>query len=412
MTKTSERFLEAVKASLNEQTVYWDHMSEEEWKDLFGFATIHQLLPLIYQSVYPCLVSQGHQKLIHIAERKSLTQISRQVNKTKDFLLLYKDICDKDVKPLVLKGLVCRNLYPQPDQRPSTDEDIFIRSEDFDISHQCCLDFGMHLLRDNQDILSDDEVSYWKDDTKLYIELHKTLFSSEEGTKGDWNELFEGVHERTIRENIQGIDIYTLNYTDHLLYLICHALKHFIGGGFGIRQVCDITMFANKYGNHIDWEFLLDSCKRIDGEKVAAAIFRIGETYFTFDAKQACYPKAWREIEVELEPLLEDMLTGGILGASSPERLHSNSITIQAVASQNNKNTGRNHIFSIFFPPKKYMVRNYKYLDKHPYLLPVAWISRMFRYGKDLDKKGNNPVQSIQIGEQRKELLKKYGVLK
>lgn len=35
-----------------------------------------------------------------------------------------------------------------------------------------------------------------------------------------------------------------MNASDHLFYLICHALKHFYHSGFGIRQVCDILLFA------------------------------------------------------------------------------------------------------------------------------------------------------------------------
>ena len=32
--------------------------------------------------------------------------------------------------------------------------------------------------------------------------------------------------------------------TDHLLCLLCHAYKHFLYAGFGIRHVCDIGIFA------------------------------------------------------------------------------------------------------------------------------------------------------------------------
>ena len=203
-----------------------------------------------------------------------------------------------------------------------------------------------------------------------------------------------------------------MSHTDHLLFLICHALKHFIAGGFGIRQVCDITLFANKYGSQIDWEFIMECCKSISAVKLAAGIFRIGEKYLTFDPEQACYPKIWGEIEVDEELLLADMLTGGILGNSSKGRVHSHSITIHAVASQKDDVVSKNKFWGILFPSRKYMARKYKYLDRYPYLLPIAWISRVFQYGMDMDKKDNNPAQSMKIGEERIELLKQYGVLK
>lgn len=412
MNQTSKRFLEALKASLKGQTIYWDNMSAEEWKKLFRISETQQLLPMVYQAVYKCLASQGHGDVMKVGSRKTMNQIARQVTKTSEFLALYQQFCELGAKPLVLKGVICRNLYPNPDQRPSTDEDILILPEHFDKCHECCLDFGMHLLRENQDIITDYEVSYWKDNTKLYIELHKALFPTESKAYGDLNQLFEGVHERAIQENIQGTDIYTLSHTDHLLFLICHALKHFIAGGFGIRQACDITLFANKYGSQIDWEFVMECCKSISAEKLAAGIFRIGDKYLTFDPEQACYPKIWGEIEVDEKPLLEDMLMGGVLGNSSMGRIHSRNITIHAVTSQKDDMVSKNKFWGILFPSRKYMARKYKYLDKHPYLLPVAWITRMLRYGLETNEKDNNPTQSIKIGEERIELLRRYGVLK
>ena len=44
-----------------------------------------------------------------------------------------------------------------------------------------------------------------------------------------------------------------MTLTDHLLYLILHALKHFLYSGFGIRQVCDIALFSERYRDEIDW---------------------------------------------------------------------------------------------------------------------------------------------------------------
>ena len=412
MNKTSKRFLEALKASLTGETIYWDDMSAEEWKKLFRLSGKHQLLPMIYHSVYECLSSQGYTDVIKVGDRKTMNQIARQVTKTTEFLTLYKQLCDLGAKPLVLKGLVCRNLYPNPDQRPSTDEDMVILPEYFEQCHKCCLDFGMHLLRDNQDIVSDYEVSYWKDDTKLYIEMHKALFPSESKAYGAFNQFFEGIHERAIEEHIQGVSIHTLSHTDHLLFLICHALKHFIAGGFGIRQACDITLFANKYGSQIDWEFVMECCKYISAVKLAAGIFKIGEKYLTFNPEQACYPKNWREIEVDEEALLEDMIMGGVLGNSTKGRIHSRNITIHAVDSQRDDMVSKNKFWGILFPSRKYMARRYKYLDKHPYLLPVAWITRMLRYGLETNERDNNPTQSIKIGEERIELLRRYGVLK
>ena len=54
-----------------------------------------------------------------------MSMIAGQVNRTSAFLNLYQELIEGDCKPLVRKGIVCRQLYGEyADHRPSGDEDI------------------------------------------------------------------------------------------------------------------------------------------------------------------------------------------------------------------------------------------------------------------------------------------------
>lgn len=123
-------------------------------------------------------------------------------------------------------------------------------------------------------------------ESPLYIELHKHLFPPESDAYGDMNRFFEGVFDRSIVEDIQGIPVYTMGYTDHLFYLIFHAFKHFLYSGFCMRRVCDIIMFSKKYGRQIDWTKILSNCKEGNADKFAFASFQIGSKYLVFDSEQ------------------------------------------------------------------------------------------------------------------------------
>ena len=172
----------------------------------------------------------------------------------------------------------------------------------------------------------------------LYIELHKSLFPAESDAYGVFNRFFEKKHD-AVQENIHGVSVYTLNYTEPLFCLICHAFKHFMGSGFGMRQVRDITLFANHYGKEIDWEIVLEQYKEIGADRLVVSIFWIGEKYLTFDSKQACYPEAFRELAVDEEDLLNDMFEGDVLGNKDLSRIHSSNITLNAVtANKKGKN--------------------------------------------------------------------------
>ena len=57
------------------------------------------------------------------------------------------------IQALVVKGIVCRNLYPKPDYRVSGDEDVLIPAEQFDVCHQALTRYGMKISDPSQDML-------------------------------------------------------------------------------------------------------------------------------------------------------------------------------------------------------------------------------------------------------------------
>jgi hypothetical protein len=210
---------------------------------------------------------------------------------------------------------------------------------------------------------------------------------------------------------IQGCTVSTLGHTDHLFYLICHAFKHFLHSGFGIRQVCDIVLYANAYGENVDWAQIMEDCKAIRAEKFAAAIFAIGKNDLVFDPQRACYPESWQGIEVDELPMLEDLLSAGLYGSASMSRKHSSNITLDAVAAQKQGRKARGGLAASVFPSAAKLEGRYPYLKKHPYLLPVAWCSRLWSYGKEIRRKDNNASDALKIGSERIELMKYYGIL-
>ena len=203
-----------------------------------------------------------------------------------------------------------------------------------------------------------------------------------------------------------------MGYTDHLFYLICHAFKHFLHSGFGIRQVCDIVLFANAYGREVDWSKILDQCREIHADLFTAALFQIGQKYLIFDPVKAGYPQEWQEIQVDEQLLLDDLLDAGIYGGGTMSRKHSSNITLNAVSSEKQGKKAGHSVLKTLFPSAKNMEGRYPYLKKHPYLLPVAWLTRIMRYHQETKKSQNNDAaQAVSIGNQRIELFREYHIL-
>lgn len=416
MINTNKLFLQALKAALLNKKVKWtEEMTADAWAALFNQAQIHHVLPMIYEAVYACPAAKKMPPdVLRPFKRQVYQQVMVQTVKTQAFLRLNDDLQKAGIKVLVMKGIVCRNIYPKPDYRQSCDEDILIPAEQFRRCHEVMKGLDMYLLEPDKDIDEAYEVSYGKHQSPLYIELHKTLFSPASDAYGDFNCYFEGVFERMTEVEIQDSTIYTMGYTDHLFYLICHAFKHFLHSGFGIRQVCDIILFANTYGKEIDWDIVLENCRKIRADLFAAALFQIGKKYLCFDQDKACYPQQWRKIQVDERAILEDLLDGGVYGNANMNRRHSSNMTLGAVSAgkQGKKSGNGKGIILSLFPPIAAMKCQYSYLEKKPYLLPAAWIQRISKYSKETGNvfKGNT-AETIKIGARRVELLKQYGII-
>ena len=411
MDTTRKAFLEILRAAMKGEKASPDReLQPEEWQQLFGLAEIHHILPLIYEAVFDLPGMPA--PLREAVKGQARTQVIRQTLRTSEFLELYRQLEAAGVRPLVVKGLICRNLYPKPDQRPSGDEDILIEPARFDLCCRVLTDYGLKTSQTPEEQARAYEIPYRGEGSALYIELHKQLFPPESRAYGALNGFFADVFSRTAEEKIQGQTVYTLCPSDHLFYLICHAFKHFLHSGFGIRQVCDIVLYANRYGHQVDWTALLENCRAIRAEKFAGAIFRIGREHLTFDPELAAFPECWRQIPVDPNPMLEDLLAGGLYGDASLSRKHSSNITLDAVAAEKQGRAGKSALMASLFPGPDKLEGRYPYLKKHPWLVPAAWCSRLLRYaGETRTARDSSAAEALKIGNDRVALMKYYDIL-
>ena len=406
-----ELFLEAVHAALENRQVNWSaDVDPEMMFRITELAEQHHVLPLVFEAIYACPAATNMDGVLFMQCKRSTVQsVMLQAMKTEEFLALNRHLREHGVTPVVVKGLICRNLYPRSDYRTSGDEDVLCGEHQFKACHKLMIDFGMEAVGSTLDSY---EVPYRKDDSALFIELHKTLFPSESDIFSDCNRFFEDCFQRLIEVDIQGDPVATMNHTDHMLYLILHAYKHFLHAGFGIRQVCDMVLFGNAFGAQIDWEYVRQKCRGMRADKFAAALFAIGEKYLGFNPQQACYPYNWKKLDADPEPLLADLLYGGIYGSSDRSRVHSSNMTLNAVSADKKGKKSKGNLLKTIFPPAKSLESRFPYLRHAPILLPVAWTCRIFGYAKEsLSEPNSAAAEVIKTGSKRIELLRQYDII-
>ena len=402
MDKAEKLFLEVLRCAVRGEQLDLNEMPEQSvLRRLFRLSREHSLFPLVFNSLCSCPICNAD-PFVRSFQRNARMLALHQARRTADFLLLMEQLRDRGLHPAVLKGAVCRSLYPQPELRPSTDEDLFIPPEEYPLYHEALLACGLQMKSPDQSFDKDYEIAYVDPHRDLYLELHYSLFYAEDQAVGDCSRLFDAALSRTVPIRIYGQTLNTLAPTDNLLYLLCHAYKHFLFGGVGLRQICDICLFAERYCGEIDWARLRADCEELRILTLAGAIFRIGQRHLSIPC-----PAAFSDLDMDELPLLEDCLSGGVYGVVDPDRQHSSRITLDAVAAGKQGRAQRG-IWKSIFPGKDYLQKNYPYAHRHRILIPAAWAQRLWHYAAHRRLSAAN---SLHYGRERVQLLRQYKII-
>ena len=409
---TGMHLMQALCAAIRRKQVDWDRpLAEEEWKELFRLAQEQHVLPIVVESIYGSNAFQSQpdswrQQVI----QKSIRITMGQTVRTSAFLELFEKMQQAGLHPLVMKGLACRVLYPSPDSRPSSDEDLLVSPEEFSQAADFLKTQGFETTEKNVDIDREFEIGFIRRDG-LYLELHKSPFSPQSSALGEFNAFFTEATDEARCLTVEGKEISVMAPHDHMLYMLLHAYKHLIYSGFGVRQVCDIILWAEQYGTEIDWKLLKRQCEQVRAWKFTLCLFGIAQEYLEFRPEKAAIPLEFLEEEVPYQDLLMDLLEGGVYGGKDQTRKHSSTVTLRTVESERE---GRSYtILQTLFPEHKELAGRYSYLKRYPILLPVAWGQRLLGYGKEVLQGGriDDGAQSLEIGKQRVELLRKLDII-
>lgn len=397
LTTTETQFLHIAKAAISGGDLPAEKV---DWPAVFALAGQQKLLPILFEAARATPAAGENAVLFAVTKQQVIGQVLNQTVRSAEFADLYRKLRSAGLHPIVVKGQLCSRLYPQTDHRISADDDLLIPDGEFMACHEQLLTNGLTTDTPADELASADEVSYTKKGSLLYIELHRHLFDSSEDAHDDLNHFFTDINP------VETDGFLAMPPHEHLLYLILHAYKHFVRSGIGLRQFCDIGLWARAYHVEIDWQRLHEQCESVHAATFAAAAFCIAGDYLGIEFD---LPAPW-DGSIDVEPLLHDTLCGGVYGSNDLTRLHSSTVTLNAVKASR---TGeKSSVLSTVFPKREYLERRYPYLKKRPYLLPVAWMQRIAHYASEKQSNPDNSASgSIKLGKERIELMKRYGIM-
>ena len=397
LTATERQFLHIAKAAVSGGEIPAESV---DWPAVFALAGQQKLLPILFEAVRKMPAAEENAVLFAVTKQQVIGQVLNQTVRSAEFADLYRKLRAAGLHPIVVKGQLCSRLYPLKDHRISADDDLYIPDAEFMACHEQLLANGLTTDTPADELPTADEVSYTKDGSPLDIALHRRLFDSSEDAHDELNHFFADLNPVEIDGFL------AMPPHEHLLYLILHAYKHFVRSGIGLRQFCDIGLWAREYHTEIDWQRLHDQCASVHAATFAAAAFRIAKDYLgiAFDLSTP-----W-DASIDVEPLLHDTLCGGVYGSNDLTRLHSSTVTLNAV--KTSRTGEKSSVLSTVFPKREYLERRYPYLKKRPYLLPVAWAQRIAHYASEKQSGADNSASgSIKLAKERIELMKQYDIM-
>ena len=424
MDTRTNNFLKILRLIFDEQT---ELLLEEpvDWVQLSETARNQNLLPLFFEAAnrFETYAKSEDYETSETSETSAkfdtyassaayakdqfdtFTMVAEQIQRSSAFIDIYEKMTEQGIYPIVLKGIVCRQLYGEfGEHRPSGDEDILIEVKDFpkvkeilEQEHYICsipdmTERGLNQIQ---------EVGFYNPEQRLHLEVHTNIIGKESDNRTRMNSLFWHVHEHGQLIQIDGIDIKVLEPTESLLFLILHAYKHFQNRGVGIRQMIDILLYYREYKHVIQIEELQAALKICEAESIWQDIRYIGYQYLGLcDEKpeQVCCP----------EVLLQDMMQAGVFGGQEKSDYMAANVNLSLENTAYKQGKAYTLIRSAF-PSRQILLGGYPYLEEKPWLLPVVWGKRWFKFiryaGKDVWKLIR---EILQKSSARMEIIKKY----
>ncbi len=388
LTKLQCDFLSVLKSCFcNKNSI--DLSPYFDFEGIFNLAGEHKLIPLILNRIHDA--DSLPPQLREFCLQSSFSSISSQVSRQEKFLEVYDKLIQNGINAIVLKGIILRDIYPMGDCRSSCDEDIFVPPEQAVRARQIIEDCGMGF-----DYGEVDELVFSDDETRLIIELHTKFIEDFVSLEHD----FESYSNPEIKI-IDGTELRTLSYTENCLYIVFHIYQHLLVSGVGIRQLCDLFQFINVYSDKIDWNLFFDVLEKNKLRRFFEALVNIGHQYLFLDERLL-------ETEhIDVDELVEDIMSSGIYGGSEEERSFINSYMLSAT--QKRSDSRLLNRLRMVFPNYCIMKKRYSYINQKPFLLPVAWVNRWFRIIKNGEHKSSK--KSIAKAESRLMMFFKYGIL-
>ena len=297
------------------------------------------------------------------------------------------------IPALLIKGYAVADCYAAPDCRMSGDTDLLIepKNEKRACAFMKANGFAVERRWTNghHDVCRHPQLGC--------VELHVMLY--DEIVEDVWFGRMDGrefVSESAIEVATQDGSYRTLGYTDHMIFLMLHLIKHFIMTGMSLRMMLDVALFFSHNAERIDSARFWKMMESLKYGTIAQSILWAMVRYCGIDATSI--PGLCEVCPKQVGMILDDLENGGWLGKIDEKAREEGWYEYNRRLLMKNRSKAQYLLFMLrwklgvylkaLFPSRKTLAIRYPCVQKSALLIPLVWLHRLIFRGSRAVKKG------------------------
>ena len=284
--------------------------------------------------------------------------VAANLNRCVDFETLSACFTEHGIVHMPVKGYYLRKLYPTPELRTFGDIDLLIHPEDRQKVHDLMLSLGYTVKQDWEPTYS-----YIKD--AEYYEIHTNLMDGNLDGRTDLQAYFDSAWAYAAPDD--GLR-FRPEDDFHFIYTVCHLAKHLYGGGAGLRMYLDVALYVKHKDDSLPWQAIVGEFTTLHLEGFFHTVMNACRVWF---GTETICPLPKPDTEA-LDRLLSYTLDSDLFG-------HSRDHAVIELRNEKYEAPSRSRVLrKMLFPPAAEIESRYTFLQNRHWLLPLAWLVRLF----------------------------------
>ena len=286
-------------------------LTENQWTTIYNLSRQQTVTGIIYQGIcmLPDDLMPSEQQLMRwVVGIDKIEKKNIKMNKV--LIELCNFFKENGLTPVVLKGQGIAQFYEQPLLRECGDIDIYFPKKEEN-------ERAIHLIKEkgiNTTLSADGSVSYlWE---SIEIEHHPYAIDLQNKSVQSSLRRMEQTFGYEEVRLADAATILTPTPNINLVLQNAHILKHTLGWGIGLRQLCDYARTCHKTKGKTNTEFLKKISSISGIERWTDMLHLFISDYLLLPTEELPY----KTEKVSVEPLLERIIKGGNFGHFRTDR--------------------------------------------------------------------------------------------